>query len=201
MREIIIIGASGHGKVIADIVIKSGDKVYGFLDDNPTQGPSFCGFPILGAVKNWLQYQDKSFVIAIGDAEVRERISKEIKAEFYTAIHPSAQISLLDTEIGKGTVIMANAVINSSAHIGKHCILNSASVVEHDSQIADFVHISVGAKLAGNVKIGKNSWVGIGASIKNGVSVCDNCTIGAGAVVVKNIKESGTYIGIPAEKL
>lgn len=172
MKSVIIIGASGHGKVIADIILKSKDKVYGFLDDNENLGDSFCEFPILGKVDEYKTYISKyEFIIAIGNANIREAITNKMtNAKWYTAIHPTAVISNIDVVINEGTTIMANAVINSSASIGKHCIINTSAVVEHDNMIADYVHISVGAKLAG-------------------------------AVVVDNIVLDGTYVGIPAVKI
>lgn len=201
MKSVIIIGASGHGKVVADIVQKSGDRVAGFLDDNPNITDTFIGFPVLDSVDDYKNYKAE-FVIAIGNAAVRERIAKKLSdATWYTAIHPSAVISDIDVEIGAGTVVMANAVINSGATIGKHCIINSSAVVEHDNWISDFVHVAVGAKLAGTVRIGKSTWVGIGASVSNNVNICGNCMIGAGAVVIKDIEEAGTYVGLPAERI
>lgn len=201
MKRVVIIGASGHGKVLADTIQKSGDQVLGFLDDNPNLDDEFCGMPVLGKVTDWKKYTNEAFVIAIGNPEIRERISHEIEGEFYTAIHPSAQISGIDVEIGQGTVVMANAVVNSGAHIGRHVIINTSAVVEHDNQINDYVHISVGTKLAGTVSVGKKSWIGIGACVSNNISICDNCMIGAGAVVVDNITEAGTYVGIPARRI
>ena len=203
MKSVIIIGASGHGKVVADIVQKSGDKVLGFMDDNLNLPDTFIDFPILGTVNNYQNYIDKAeFVIAIGNAAVRENIAdKLLGVSWYTAIHPTAVISEIDVEIGVGTVVMANAVINSGSKIGKHCIINSAAVVEHDNQISDYAHISVGAKLAGTVKIGKGTWIGIGASVSNNVSICEGCIIGAGAVVIRDIKKIGTYVGVPAEMI
>jgi sugar O-acyltransferase, sialic acid O-acetyltransferase neuD family len=200
MKDVVIVGASGHGKVVADIVLKSGDKVFGFLDDNPKVGNFFCGFPVLGSTDEWTRVQDKYFIIAIGSSETREALSQKIRAEFYTAIHPSAQISLLDVKIEEGTVVMANAVINSGTYVGRHCIINSTAVVEHDNHLSDFVHISVGAKVAGTVDIGLRTWIGIGACINNNLSICSDCMIGAGAVVIKSIEESGIYIGVPARK-
>ena len=199
--EVIIVGASGHGKVVADIVMKSGDKVIGFLDDNPEIGNLFCGFPVLGSTDEWKKVQNKYFIIAIGNPSIRKNLSRIIQGAFYTAIHPSAQISLLDVKIGEGTTIMANVVVNSGAHVGKHCIINSAAVVEHDNHISDFVHISVGAKVAGTVDIGTRTWIGMGACINNNLSICSDCMIGAGAVVVKSIERSGTYVGVPAKRI
>ena len=203
-KSVIIIGASGHGKVVADIVQKSGDRVVGFLDDNLNIGFSFINFPVLGTVDNYVKYKknDIEYVIAIGNAEIRERIAQKLfGVHWYTAIHPTAVISDIDTEVDDGTVVMANAVINTGSRIGKHCIINSGAVVEHDNHIADFVHISVGAKLAGTVNIGKRSWIGIGATISNNVNICADCIIGAGAVVIKNIEEVGTYVGVPAKRI
>lgn len=199
MRRVVIVGASGHGKVIADIVHKSGDIVIGFLDDNPELYDTFIGLPILGTIKEWGSYKDYEFVIAIGNAVVREKISRELAVRWYTAIHPNSVVSSIDVSIGIGTVIMANAVVNSGSKIGNHCIINTGAVVEHDNKLEDFVHISVGAKLAGTVSIAKGTWIGIGAVVKNNLSICGSCLIGAGAVVVKDITISGTYVGVPAE--
>lgn len=200
-NKVIIIGAGGHGKVIADIIIKSGDIIKGFLDDRFPDKKDFIGYPILGKIKDYRKEADAKFIIAIGNAAVRESIVKSSPSvEWYTAVHPTATLSDIDVQIGVGSVIMANAVINPSAHIGNHCIVNSSSVIEHDNCISDFVHISVGAKLAGTVSVGKRSWVGIGAVVSNNLSICEDCMIGAGAVVVKDIDKPGTYIGIPAKE-
>ena len=200
-KSVVIDGASGHGKLVADIVLKNKDNIVGFLDDNTELTESFAGFPVLGTTDQYQKYSDACFVIAIGNAAVREKLVKKLKnVSWYTAIHPTAVISELGVSIGEGTVIMANAVVNAGARIGRHCIINTGAVVEHDNQIADYVHVSVGAKLAGTVTVGKSSWIGIGASVSNNLNICGSCMIGAGAVVVKNIKEPGTYIGVPAHK-
>lgn len=198
-ESVVIIGASGHGKVVADAVIKSGDRVLGFLDDNPNLGKEFIGFPVLGYTNEFSRFQKAKFVVAIGNAQIREKIvEKMIGVSWYTAIHPNSVVSKLDTSIGEGTVIMADAVINAGAKIGRHCIINTGAVVEHDNQIDDFVHVSVGAKLAGNVQVGKGTWIGIGAAVKNNISICQQCMIGAGAVVIKDIVSKGIYVGVPA---
>ncbi len=200
-KQVVIIGAGGHGKVIADIVIKSGDTVRGFLDDNESSG-SVAGISVLGKTADFLNYKDCEFVIAVGDAAAREAIAEKLGGvKWYTAVHPSAAVSVLDVEIGEGTVVMANASVNPGTRIGKHCIVNTAAVVEHDNRISDYVHISVGARLGGTVSIGRASWIGIGSCVINNVSVCGGCTVGAGAVVVKDITEPGTYLGVPARKL
>lgn len=191
MKNVIIIGAGGHARVVADIVRRAGDKVLGFLDDNA---------PALGKISDYVNYPDAHFVIGIGNAALRRRIAGLLEGvHWHTAIHPTAVIGE-NVQIGQGTVVMANAVVNPGAKIGGHCILNTGSIVEHDNRIENYVHISVGAKLAGTVTIGENTWVGIGAVVSNNLTVCADCMIGAGAVVVKNIEQPGTYVGVPARK-
>ncbi len=201
MKDVIIIGTGGHAKVVADIVWSSGDHLVGFLTDDDSI-EEMMGWPVLGGDTDYGQFMDCCFVIAIGNPQTRERLSKTMMGvQWYTAIHPSAAISALHTSIGVGSVIMANAVVNPCAQIGNHCIINSNATVEHENIIEDYVHISVGAKLAGAVKVGKRTWIGIGATVSDGISVCRDCMIGAGALVIKNIESPGTYIGIPAHKV
>jgi len=191
MKGIVILGASGHARVIADIINACGDRVVAFLDDNTSiEGVS-------GLISEYDKYQDYEFVIGIGDASIREKLSG-LPVKWYKAIHPSAVISQ-KTTIGEGTVVMPNVVINSGSIIGSHVIINTGAIVEHDNIIEDFAHISVGVKLGGTVHIGKSSWVGIGSTVSNNISICDECLIGAGAVVVKNIEKKGKYIGVPAK--
>lgn len=201
-KSVVIIGASGHGKVIADIIVNSGDKVLGFLDDaDDVQGKKIIGFPVLGKIADYDNYKDCEFVIAIGNPYVREKISNELPVKWYTAIYPTAVISSLDVEIGEGTVIMANAVVNPSAKIGKHCIINTGAIVEHDNILEDFVHLSPNVTLAGIVKVGKSTHIGAGSCTKQVLNIASDCIIGAGSVIVKDITESGTYVGVPARKI
>lgn len=200
-KSVIIIGAGGHGRVIADTVIRSGDRVFGFLDDDLSLPSHVCGIPILGTVEDYVRYPDALFVLGTGKPESRLRILGLLKdVRWYTAIHPNAVISEMDTTIGEGTVIMAGAVINNGTKIGKHCIINTGAVVDHDCRIGDDTHVSVGAKLAGTVTVGENNWIGIGAVVSNNLSICNRCMVGAGAVVVRSLEEPGTYVGIPARK-
>lgn len=200
-ESVVIIGAGGHGKVIADIVTASGDEVKGFLDDGKVKDSDILEFKVLGKLQDYVNYKDCSFVIAIGNPEVREKIAESLSVNWYTAVHPKAVVSKLGTKIGEGTVVMANAVINPDAEIGKHCIINTAAVVEHDNMLEDYVHLSPNAALAGTVKIGKSTHIGAGATVINNINITNNCIVGAGAVVVKNLSESGTYIGIPAGRV
>ena len=200
-KKVVVIGASGHGKVVADIIKEAGDEVAGFLDDNLEVFPMFSGYPVLGTTAQPLENVEVEYIVAIGNAKIREMIVERFKGvKWYTAVHSTAVLSKSDTAIGEGTVIMPNAVINAGAKIGKHCIINTSAVVEHDNKLEDYVHVSVGAKLAGTVCVGKLTWIGIGACISNNLTICDGCMIGAGAVVVKDIKEAGIYIGVPARK-
>ena len=198
-EEVIIIGAGGHAKVIADIIIESGDEVLGFLDDAPSNNKFFFR-RILGKVEDAVKFRDDAkFIIGIGNNETRKQIAEKYDLEWYTAIHPTAVIGL-DVNIGVGSAVMAKAVINTGTMIGRHCIINTASVVEHDNNIAGYVHISPGVMVGGTVDIGERTHIGIGAAIKNNLSITSGCLIGAGAVVVKDIQEQGTYVGVPAVK-
>ncbi len=202
-KNVVIIGAGGHGKVIADIVVKSGDNVVGFLDDSKDVGDVIIEkFTVIGKVEDCekLQQENKNlfFVIAIGNNYVRKEIFEKYKLNYYTAIHPTAVIGM-GVHIGTGTVIMANACINSSAKIGNNCIINTGTIIEHDNIIEDNVHVSPNATLCGTVKVGEYTHIGAGSIIKNNISIVDNSIIGAGAVVVKNIVKNGVYIGIPAK--
>ena len=209
MNKIVtIIGAGGHGKVIADIIYKSGDEVYGFLDDQKDVGTTIIkefNCKIIGKVDNCIKLQEKfpnmEFIIGIGSNISRKKLSNKYnKLNYYTAVHPSSQISV-DVSIGIGTVIMANTCINTSAMIGKHCIINTGAVIEHDNDIKDYVHISPNGTCCGTVEIGELTHIGAGTTIKNNIKICKNCIIGAGAVVVKDINQEGTYVGVPCKKL
>lgn len=201
-KKVIVIGTGGHGRVIADIIQCSGDQVMGFLDDAPNAPKTVCGLPVLGKAADYVRFPDAYFIVGIGSAAVRHRISEMMNGvRWYTAIHPSATVSKMNTSIGEGTVIMAGAVVNVCAQIGKHCIINTGASVDHDNKIGDYTHISVGAKLAGTVTVGKAVWVGIGAVVSNNLFICDDCMIGAGATVIRNVEDPGTYVGTPARKI
>ena len=202
-KSVVIIGSGGHSKVIADIIEKSNDIVYGFLDDNCEVKP-YKKYKYLGKVENCLKFQEENqdlyFIIAIGNNYTRQKIGSKYNLNYYTAIHPNSNIST-SSIIGKGTVVMAGTCINSDVKIGKHCIINTGTVIEHDNIIEDYVHISPNSTLCGTVKIGKLSHIGASSTIINNLEITERCIIGAGAVVTKNILEEGTYVGIPAKKI
>ena len=197
MRPLMIIGAGGHGKVVKDIARACGYQQIGFLDDADLPG-------LAGKVCDYEDYISTSdFVIAIGNNAVRGRLFEELdkkNAIIVSLVHPYAAVSD-SAVIGKGTVVVAGAVINADTVIGQGVILNTGSSVDHDCVVEDFCHVSVGAHVCGTVHIGKRTMVGAGATIVNNLEVCEDCMIGAGAVVVKNIEEQGTYIGVPARKM
>jgi len=195
MNKLIIIGASGHGKVIADIAVKLGYEDIVFLDDDESI-EECAGFLVVGKT-NEAVAMDGDKIVAIGNAGIREKISKTIKT--VSLIHPDAAISRR-VKIGDGTVIMAGAVINSDSVIGTGCIINTGASVDHDCVIGDYCHISVGAHVAGTCHIGEKTWIGAGATVSNNINICSDSTIGAGAVVVRNIDEVGTYVGCPSKK-
>ena len=201
MNKLIIIGASGQGKVIADIAELCGYCDIFFFDDNPQV--KFCGkYEVVGCCKDAPDYKDADFFVAIGNAAIRRRIQIELINSGFkvvSLIHPSAVISKSVT-IGVGTAVMAGAVINPDAVIGQGCIVNTCSSVDHDCVVGDFSHVSVGAHVAGTARIGENTWIGAGAVVSNNIDITDNCMIGAGAVVVKNLTDPATYIGVPAKK-
>lgn len=202
MNRLIVIGASGHGKVVADIAELNGYSDLAFLDD--AQGlVEVAGHPVAGPVSAFSDFIGCDFVVAIGNAEVRCRIQTRLEcagARVVSLVHPSAVVAK-DVVVGVGSVVMAGAVINVSSILGKGCIVNTGASVDHDCVVGDYSHISVGAHLAGAVSIGKKTWVGIGAVVSNNVSICADCMIGAGAVVVKDILTAGSYVGVPAHML
>ncbi len=197
MNKLAIIGASGHGKVVADIAKKNGYTEIVFLDDN--ESIVECGgYPVAGR-STGVANMDADVIVAIGNAEIRKRIQESIPdVKLATLIHPDAVVAE-DVVIGAGTVIMAGSVINPGTKIGRGCIINTCSSVDHDCVVGDYVHVSVGAHIAGSCEIGEKTWIGAGATVSNNINIFGNCTIGAGAVVIKDIEEAGTYVGIPAK--
>jgi sugar O-acyltransferase (sialic acid O-acetyltransferase NeuD family) len=198
-KRLAIIGASGHGKVIADIASKNGYREIVFLDDN--RNLQECGgYPVIGTSSD-AEKLDTDIIVGIGDASIRKRMQESVNDQkVVTLIHPDAVVAD-DVRIGRGTVVMAGAVINPGTTIGKGCIINTCSSVDHDCHIGDYVHVSVGSHLCGTVTVEDESWIGSGAIISNNLCICHGCMIGAGTVVLKNIKETGTYIGAPARKI
>lgn len=202
--KLLIIGASGHGKVVADIALKMNRwKSIGFLDDDENIKLSM-GLEVMGKSSDALKYiYNCDIFVGIGNNAIREKIQERLEdygASIPVLIHPEAVIGE-QVELGVGTVIMARAVVNCCTKIGKGSIINTGATIDHDNLIEDYVHISPGVHTAGTVKIGKCTWLGIGSVVSNNVNITSGCKIGAGAVVVKDINEAGTYIGVPAKQI
>ncbi|WP_394186449.1 acetyltransferase [Metabacillus halosaccharovorans] len=203
--NIVIIGNSGHSKVVKDIILSNQNlHIVGYLDDK------FEDYIIMdemfyGPISAYQFLLDKferiKFIIAIGHNQTRKRIVNKMNLEesmYVTPVHPSAIISP-SARIGRGTVVMANTVINADAVIGNHVIVNTGSIIEHDSKVNDFVHISPSATLTGCVQLGEGVHIGAGATLIPNVKVGDWSTIGAGATVINSIPSNITAVGIPAK--
>lgn len=204
MKKLLIIGAGGHGRVVADIALKMNAwQEIALLDDNETIQYAL-GFKVIGGVSRaFALIGEYDIFIAVGNNTVREKIHQQLKAAGATVpilIHPSATIGA-QVEIGEGTVVMAGAVINCGSKIGECCIVNTGATVDHDDVIGNYVHISPGAHLAGTVNVGQSTWIGLGVAVSNNVEITVKTVVGAGAVVVKNITEAGIYTGVPARRV
>lgn len=205
MKRLAILGASGHGKVVADIAECSGwDEVVFFDDAWP--GVSANGDWIVEGTCQSLADRLDAFdgvIVAIGNNTIRaEKLHwlSDIAAPVVTLVHPSAVISQY-AKLDIGTVVMPGVVVNVSACIGKGVILNTGCSIDHDCAIGDCAHISPGARLAGGVKVGMQSWVGIGASVKQLINIGRQVTVGAGAVVLADLPDGVIAVGVPAKRM
>lgn len=203
-NKLLIIGASGHGKVVADIAMKMNRwKYIGFLDDKESIKSSM-GIDVVGKSSDAISYiEDYDIFVGIGNNQIREKIQKNLEAEganIPALIHPNAIIGE-QVEINSGTVIMAGVIINCCTRIGKGCIINTGVSIDHDNSLQNFVHLSPGVHLAGTVEVGQGSWLGIGSLVSNNVRISKGCILGAGSVVIKDITETGTYVGVPVRRL
>ncbi|WP_233879584.1 acetyltransferase [Virgibacillus halodenitrificans] len=203
-NKLLIIGASGHGKVVADIALKmkKWQRIV-FLDDDENVTTSM-GIEVIGKSNMALELiNEYDIIVGVGNNATREMIQTQLEvrgASIPVLIHPSAVVGE-QVEIGIGTVIMAGTIINCCTKIGKGSIINTGSTIDHDNCIEDYVHISPGAHLAGAVSIGKGSWLGIGSVVSNNVNITDGSKFGAGAVVVRDITVPGTYVGVPVRRV
>jgi len=206
MNKLIILGAGGHGKVIADIAQKQNkwaDIV--FLDDRFAELKSFFNLPVEGFLDSFSDFQliDSDFIIAIGDNHTRLKWSQKIiaaKLNLVSIIDSSAVIST-SAQIGAGSVVLPNAIINADAVLGIANIINTAAVVEHDCQLSDGVHLSPGSNLGGDVTLSRCCWVGLGASVKQGIRIGADTIVGVGAAVVNDLPDNIIAVGIPAKQL
>ena len=207
--KLLVWGASGHAKVIADIIRLAGTlEVVGYLDDvNPhPPGATFLGAPIYTHVGDLTDLRSRGLgllIVGIGNCAARLRlasVAREHGFSLATAVHPRAVVAE-DVRIGAGTVVAGGAIINPGAVLGENVIVNTGAVVDHDCVVEDGAHICPGARLAGDVAVGRGAWVGIGATVIEKVRIGAGAFVGAGAVVVRDVPEKVVVAGVPARTL
>ena len=208
MAGLLLLGAGGHSRVVAETALATGRfNRIAFLDDRcagPGQLPDQLGWPVIGpfaaALDPPISQQFQAALVAIGNAAVRLQWLPRLAAAGYelpTVIHPTAWLSP-SAQLGVGSVVFAQAAIQAQAVIGSGAILNTGCSVDHDAQLSKGVHVCPGAHLAGEVQVGERSWIGIGASVIQQISIGDDVTVGAGAVVVRDLPNGVTAVGVPA---
>ena len=205
MRRLALLGASGHGKVVADIALTSGWDEVVFFDDAWPERLQNGPWPIVGSGATLMERlsEFQGVLVSIGDCTVRWNKHLELRAAgaiLATVVHPAATISRYVT-LGAGTVVMAGAVVNVDSQIGEAAIINTGATIDHDCWLADGVHICPGGHLSGNVRVGHCSMVGVGGAVKQGITIGNQAVIGAGAVLIRNVGEGMVVVGNPARKL
>ncbi len=189
-------GASGHAKVIVEILELLNIPVHGLFDDNPDI-KELVGYPVLGPLKDYQVIPDSPFLISIGNNAIRKKVSAQYPLKFTDAlVHPRSTISPR-ASIGNGSVVMGHAIINANTHIGQHAIINTSASIDHDCHIGDIAHISPNATLAGGVTIGEGTHVGSGAIIIPGIKVGRWAIIGAGSVINHDVPDFAVVVGNP----
>lgn len=202
MSRLAILGASGHGKVVADTAECCGWSDIVFFDDAWPGVVRNGAWVVTGTGQDLLARAGEfaGVVVAIGNNKVRQAwlaTLGEAGAVLATLVHPAASVSRHATT-GVGSVVFAGVVVNAGASVGGGVILNTGCSVDHDCRLGDAVHVSPGARLAGGVVVGERAWVGIGASVKQLVSIGDDAVVGAGAAVIGDVAAGSTVCGVPA---
>lgn len=198
-KRIALIGASGHGKVIADIAYSNGFNDIVFYDDRWQEIGSLYGIKVVGDLAQAIN-DSKSFdavYVSIGNNSIRARVQAQLHNIGPALVHPRACVSA-SVKLGFGTVVMPKAVLNADTVVGNGVIVNTGAVIEHDCIIQDFSHICPQAAIAGGVKVGTQSWVGLGSSVIQLKTIGDFVTVGAGSVVIRDIPDGQTVAGSPA---
>jgi sugar O-acyltransferase (sialic acid O-acetyltransferase NeuD family) len=201
--EVIVIGAGGHSKVVISTLLELDFNIIGILDDDEKKlGTKFCGVPILGTIELITKGNFPNAILAIGDNKIRKNIYERYStfSSWISVVHPHSYVHS-SVSIGKGTVIFAGAIIQPDVLIGEHVIINTGVSIDHDCKIGDYVHLAPGVKLAGGVSIGEGSFLGINSAVIPGKKIGRWSIVGAGGIVVKDVNDSTTVIGIPAKPM
>lgn len=199
MPGAIVVGAGGHGKVVADVLLSAGEDVDGFVDDAKPAGTRVLGLPVLGDT-DWLLRNPGRIALGLGDNARRAAVAERLERAgcvLVTAVHAHATVAL-SADLAGGVVVMARAVVNPAASVGRGAIVNTSAIVEHDCIVGDFAHLSPAAALGGAARVGALAHVGLGAVVLPGVSVGDRAIVGAGAAVVRNVGPDVVVRGVPA---
>ncbi len=205
MNRLALLGASGHGKVVADMAQLLGWQSVQFFDDAWPSFASNCHWPVAGDTTTLLAHLQEfdGVLVSIGHCATRwqkQRTLQAAGAQLVSLVHPRACVSSLAT-LGVGSVVMAGAVVNVDAVVGEACIINTGASVDHDCKLGHAVHICPGAHLSGDVAVGVCSWIGVGVAVRQGVRIGAEVMVGAGAVVVKDVSDGHTLVGNPARPL
>lgn len=195
-EKYVLIGAGGHGAVVAEAIELAEGEVLNFID-HYSEKDNQCGYTIIKN-ENDISNSELQFIITIGDNTTRKFRALEQKRLYGIVKHPSSTISKRAV-LGIGSVVMAGVCINTNVLIGKHCIINTNSTIDHDCSIGDYVHVAPSAGLAGNVEIGEGSYIGLGAFIIQGIKIGKWCIIGAGSVVIRDVPDYSVVAGVPAK--
>lgn len=206
MTDIIIVGAGGHSKVVADAAARAGFSIRGFVDDRANTAP-LPDYRLIGSITDLANVRSLDgavkFVVAIGDNRARMQVVEELAlpTERYAAvIDPSAVVSR-HASIAEGSVVLQGAIVNAGAEVGQHAILNTGCTIDHDCRIGDYTHVSPGANLAGGVVVGEGAHLGIGTCAIPGCSIGAWSVVGAGAAVVRDIPVKCVAVGVPAREV
>jgi sugar O-acyltransferase (sialic acid O-acetyltransferase NeuD family) len=195
-NQVFLYGASGHAKVICEILESQHRIPKGLIDDNPLV-TSLLDYPVYHTLEQASVNSGDHFIISIGNNRIRKAVVAKLNGvQFTSAIHSSAIISPR-AGVGEGTVVMSNVSVNVHSTVGRHVILNTNCSVDHDCVVEDFVHISPNAALAGNVKVGEGTQVGIGACVMQNITIGKWATIGAGAVIIRDVPDYAVVVGNP----
>lgn len=193
-------GASGHGKVIEDILSVNGIVTQGFIDDNKSL-KVFSNKPVFHSlIDSHFNAAIDKIIVSIGNNLIRKQLTESLHVNFGIGIHTSAVLSAR-AKIGEGSVVMANTTINADSTVGKHCIINTNASIDHDCVIEDFAHISPNVALAGDVHVGEGTHLGIGSCVIQGVRIGKWVIIGAGSVIIADVPDFAVVVGNPGRIL